>query len=218
MPRKVAAGLVNPVRASAVELFFDLVFIFTLGRLPSTLAEEPSWVAAAQAVIFLLAFWTVVFLWWTYFYRTTSNLAVKINDSADPYRVNLRAGYTHLLMVAGILLTGIGGELMLKAPGGKMSAGDVVAILVGPVLFLVGRLIFEAWVFGQLTKYCLTAVVGCLILSPVAAQLPPLAVGLLGAATITAVAAFDLTIRARLTGAVNPTAAGGASHLYGRGR
>ncbi|MFG3555978.1 low temperature requirement protein A [Micromonospora sp. NPDC047557] len=400
MRRKVAAGPVNPVRASAVELFFDLVFIFTLGRLSATLAEEPSWIAGAQAVIFLLAFWwiwyntnlatdsldcerptvqvliicvmlgsllmsinvpdafgkqgfvfaaaylgihlgrtlvmafylrgtpawrrpvrgviwylisgtiwfvgaassghtrtlwwacalaidysapalrwrlprlgraraaewrlsgehlaeryrqfiilalgetilatgnfyressrdvadtaaflitfwTVVFLWWTYFYRTTSNLAVKINESTDPYRVNLRAGYTHLLMVAGILLTGIGGELMLRAPGGQRSAGDVVAILVGPLLFLVGRLIFEAWVFGQLTKYCLTAVVGCLIVSPVAAQLPPLAVGLLGAATITAVAAFDLTIRARVTGAVNATAAGGASHLYGRDR
>ncbi|WP_433121233.1 hypothetical protein [Micromonospora sp. CA-246542] len=79
-------------------------------------------------------------------------------------------------------------------------------------------LIFEAWVFGELTTYCLAAVVACLILSPVAAQLPPLAVGLLGAATITAVAAFGLTIRARLAGAVNPTAGGGAGHRYGRGR
>ncbi|MGC4880761.1 low temperature requirement protein A [Micromonospora sp. DT43] len=400
MRREVAAGPVNPVRSSAVELFFDLVFIFTLGRLSSTLAEEPSWVAALHAVIFLLAFWwiwyntnlatdsldcerpvvqvliicvmlgsllmsinvpdafgdqafvfagaylgihlgrtlvmafylratpawrrpvrgviwyllsgtlwfagaashgnaralfwicalaidygapalrwrvpglgratagewrlsgehlaeryrqfiilalgetilatgnfyressrdledtaaflitfwTVVFLWWTYFYRTTSSLAVKINVAVDPYRVNLRAGYTHLLMVGGILLTGIGGELMLKAPGGRMSAGNVVAILVGPLLFLVGRLIFEAWVFGQLTKHCLASVVACLILSPVAARLPPLAVGLLGAATITVVAAFSLTIRARLAGGVNPAVGGGASHPYGQGR
>lgn len=387
MPRKVAAGPVDPVRSSAVELFFDLVFIFTLGRLSATLVEEPSLLADAQAVIFLLAFWwiwyntnlatdsldcerptvqiliicvmlgsllmsinvpdafgdqafvfvsaylgihlgrtlimavylrgtpawrrpvrglawyllsgtvwfagvaasgddarvllwafalaidysgpvlgwpvpglgraranewhlsgehlneryrqfiilalgetilatanfyrlsardladttaflltfwTVVFLWWTYFYRTTSSLAVKIDTAADPYRLNLRASYTHLVMVGGILLTGIGGELMLKEPNGQRSAGNVVAILIGPLTFLVGRMLFEIWVFGRLTRHCLAAVVACLVLSPVAARLPPLAVGLLGAAAITVVAIFDLTHRARIAGEVNP--------------
>ncbi|MEU7918473.1 low temperature requirement protein A [Micromonospora zamorensis] len=163
---------------------------------------------------FLLTFWTVVFLWWTYFYRTTSSLDVKINTAVDPYRLNLRASYTHLVMVAGILLTGIGGELMLKEPTGERSAGNVVAILVGPLTFLVGRMIFEGWVFGRLTKHCLAAVVACLTLSPVAARLPPLAVGLLGAATITVVAAFDLTHRARAAGEVNPPVNGGVSHPY----
>ncbi|MBQ1031754.1 low temperature requirement protein A [Micromonospora sp. C97] len=397
MPRKVAAGPVDPVRSSAVELFFDLVFIFTLGRLSATLVEEPSLLADAQAVIFLLAFWwiwyntnlatdsldcerptvqiliicvmlgsllmsinvpdafgdqafvfvsaylgihlgrtlvmalylrgtpawrrpvrgivwyllsgtvwfagaaadgddarvvlwacalaidysgpvlgwpvpglgraratewhlsgehlneryrqfiilalgetilatgnfyrlstrdladttaflltfwTVVFLWWTYFYRTTSSLAVKIDTAVDPYRLNLRASYTHLVMVAGILLTGIGGELMLKEPGGQRSAGNVVAILIGPLTFLVGRMIFEIWVFGRLTRHCLAAVAACLILSPVAARLPPLAVGLLGAATITVVAIFDLTHRARIAGEVNPVPDGDRSRRH----
>ncbi|MFK4244030.1 low temperature requirement protein A [Micromonospora chokoriensis] len=158
----------------------------------------------ANTTAFLITFWTVVFLWWTYFYRTTSSLAAKIDTAVDPYRVNLRASYTHLVMVAGILLTGIGGELMLKEPDGQRSTGNVVAILVGPLTFLVGRMIFEIWVFDRLTRHCLAAVVACLILSPVAAQLPPLAVGLLGAATITVVAIFDLTHRARIAGEVNP--------------
>ncbi|MEU7976475.1 low temperature requirement protein A [Micromonospora sp. NPDC049089] len=397
MPRKVAAGPVDPVRSSAVELFFDLVFIFTLGRLSATLVEEPSLLADAQAVIFLLAFWwiwyntnlatdsldcerptvqiliicvmlgsllmsinvpdafgdqgfvfvsaylgihlgrtlvmalylhgtpawrrpvrglvwysmsatvwfagaaasggearvllwafalaidysapllgwpvpwlgralanewhlsgehlneryrqfiilalgetilatgnfyrlsprnladttaflltfwTVVFLWWTYFYRTTSSLAVKIDTAVDPYRLNLRASYSHLVMVAGILLTGIGGELMLKEPDAQRSAGNVVAILVGPLTFLIGRMIFEIWLFGRLTRHCLAAVLACLILSPVAARLPPLSVGLLGAATITVVAIFDLTHRARVAGEVNPVSAGDAPRRH----
>ncbi|MET8203534.1 low temperature requirement protein A [Micromonospora taraxaci] len=158
----------------------------------------------ANTTAFLITFWTVVFLWWTYFYRTTSSLAAKIDTAVDPYRINLRASYTHLVMVAGILLTGIGGELMLKEPDGQRSTGNVVAILVGPLTFLVGRMIFEIWVFDRLTRHCLAAVAACLILSPVATQFPPLAVGLLGAATITIVAVFDLTHRARIAGGVNP--------------
>ncbi|KAB1921877.1 hypothetical protein [Micromonospora noduli] len=56
--------------------------------------------------------------------------------------------------------------------------------------------------------------VACLILSPVAARLPPLAVGLLGAATITVVAIFDLTHRARIAGEVNPASAGDAPRRH----
>lgn len=154
MARKVAAGPVDPVRSSAVELFFDLVFIFTLGRLSATLVEEPSLLADAQA------------------------------GGHPAHRHRRRA----------------------DAEGARRAAVDrhVVAILVGPLTFLVGRMIFEIWVFDRLTKHCLAAVVACLILSPVATRFPPLAVGLLGAATITVVAVFDLTHRARIAGGVNP--------------
>jgi low temperature requirement protein LtrA len=48
------------VRVSTVELFFDLVFVFTITQLTSVLIAEPDWVGVAKA---LLIFGNV---WWMY--------------------------------------------------------------------------------------------------------------------------------------------------------
>src|SRR2546421_3936457 len=48
------------IRVSTIELFFDLVFVFTITQLTSLLVAEPTWRGAAQVVLIFGN------LWWMY--------------------------------------------------------------------------------------------------------------------------------------------------------
>src|SRR5215469_5153636 len=49
-----------PLRVSTLEIFFDLVFAFTLTQLTSVLASQVSWLAVGQIVLIF------GLLWWMY--------------------------------------------------------------------------------------------------------------------------------------------------------
>jgi low temperature requirement protein LtrA len=55
------------VRVSTLELFFDLVFVFTLTQLTGLLADEPTWTGFAQVVLLLSVIWWIYdgYLWLT---------------------------------------------------------------------------------------------------------------------------------------------------------
>jgi len=55
-----AAAEELPLRVSTLEIFFDLVFAFTLTQLASVLATRLSWLTAAQVVL------VFGLLWWMY--------------------------------------------------------------------------------------------------------------------------------------------------------
>jgi low temperature requirement protein LtrA len=53
-----APGDEGAARVSTLELFFDLVFVFTLTQLTGLLAAEPDWTGLAKVVfIFSLVWW-----------------------------------------------------------------------------------------------------------------------------------------------------------------
>ena len=61
--RSTAATLLrgpgDPGRATFLELFFDLVFVFALFRLSQGLLERLTWSGASQTLVLLLAVWWV---------------------------------------------------------------------------------------------------------------------------------------------------------------
>ena len=46
-----------PLRVSTLELFFDLVFVFTITQLTSLLARDMSFAAAAQVLLIFGVLW-----------------------------------------------------------------------------------------------------------------------------------------------------------------
>jgi low temperature requirement protein LtrA len=60
-------GETDELRVSSVELFFDLVFVFTITQLTSVLVRHPSGEALAQVVLMLTAIWWMygAFAWLT---------------------------------------------------------------------------------------------------------------------------------------------------------
>jgi low temperature requirement protein LtrA len=55
------------VRVSTLELFFDLVFVFTLTQLTGLLADDPSWTGLAKVVLLLSIIWWIYdgYVWLT---------------------------------------------------------------------------------------------------------------------------------------------------------
>lgn len=84
-------------------------------------------------------------MWWIYFDTGAVRGHHRIAHADDPGRV-ARVAYTylHLLIVAGILVSAVGDELVLAHPGHATDAG-IAAILGGPVVYLLGVGLFK-WV------------------------------------------------------------------------
>ena len=55
------------VRVSTLELFFDLVFVFTLTQLTGLLADDPTWAGLAKVVLLLSVIWWIYdgYVWLT---------------------------------------------------------------------------------------------------------------------------------------------------------
>ncbi|MGN9803591.1 low temperature requirement protein A [Micromonospora sp. L32] len=151
---------------------------------------------SARWVAFAITFATTALLWRIYFYRAGTVLADAVAGSARPGRLAESATYTHLVMVAGIVASAVGYELVIAHPGGHTDPAWLTVIIGGPALFVVGRARFEYEVFGRVSRSRLLGLVVLVAMVPLMTRLPPLAVA---AATSTVVAGIALAdaLRAR---------------------
>lgn len=98
---------------------------------------------------FASAFAGTVAMWWIYFDMTAKTGHHFIAHSADPGRIARSAyTYTHLLLVAGIIVSAVGDELLLAHPAGHSDAAVAAVMLGGPALFLLGNMLFLRIVAG----------------------------------------------------------------------
>lgn len=166
----------------------DLILVPTI-RYSET---EPN---AARTTAFLVTFATALLLWQIYVYRAGSLLLTLVNRK--PGRVVRWAPYTHVLMVAGIVATAAGSDLVVGQPTGRTATGWVALIVGGSMLFLIGRTTFEYQVYGRVgwTRF---AFMGLLVgLSPVLRMLPPFLVTIAVASVLAGIALTD-TLRANV--------------------
>jgi low temperature requirement protein LtrA len=164
----------------------DLILVPTI-RYSQT---EPS---AARTTAFLVTFAEALLLWQIYVYRAGSLLLTVVNRR--PGRVVRWAPYTHVLMVAGIVATAAGSDLVVGQPTGRTPTGWVALIAGGSMLFLIGRTTFE-YQFYSRVSWTRFAFMGLLLgLSPVLRMLPPFLVAIAVASVLAGIALTD-TLRA----------------------
>jgi low temperature requirement protein LtrA len=149
--------------------------------------------SAAQVAALLAAFLGSVGLWWIYFDRSADAAGEVIEHADDPGRLG-RSAYTygHVPMVAGIIVTAVGNELVITHPTGHTGAATVATVLGGPALYLASHTLFKRTVFGGVSIPRLAALAVLAALAPVGTALPPLL--LAGAVTLVlaAVATWDV--------------------------
>jgi low temperature requirement protein LtrA len=84
-------------------------------------------------------------MWWVYFDRddqlAESTLTAEEGDRRS--RMGLWLAYTHLVMIAGIVVMSAGVKLVVADPSGHAAAGDAWNLAAGLAIYLLG----EAW-FG----------------------------------------------------------------------
>jgi len=107
------------------------------------------WTAATIAA-FAVAFIGSVAMWWIYFNIGAERASEHIAASDDPGRLaRVAYTYTHLLPVAGIIVTAVSDELVLAHPGGQIDFKTAATTLTGPALFLIGNTIFKRILAGS---------------------------------------------------------------------
>lgn len=190
------------VSASYFSERFKLFVILALGEsiivIGATFSQlEPD---LATVLAFAVAFAGSVALWWVYFHRSADETEEAMGRSGDRGRIARSAyTYSHLPLVAGIIVTAVGDELVIKHPIGQADAATIATVLGGPALFLAGHALFKYTVFGVLSGSRLLAIALLLGLVPVAFGFSPLAIGLAATLVVAGVAIHESVVQAAAT-------------------
>ncbi|MGC5052324.1 low temperature requirement protein A [Micromonospora sp. DT48] len=147
---------------------------------------------AENTVALLLAFVTTLLLWRIYVHKSGEMLPLALRLSRDSARFLNTAPYSHLLMVAGVVTTAAGFELVLHDLPTPTPAAWAAVILGGPALFLTGRAFFEYEVFNRVSPSRPVGVLALSTVAPAVLFLPTLAASLAAMLVLAAVALADL--------------------------
>jgi len=132
-------------------------------------------------------------LWWLYFGATAEQARITLSSCDDPGRLARDAyTYLHLPIVAGIIATAVGNDLLIAGPYQSLHGVGLAMMLGGPALYLLGESAFR-WRMTGTTNAKRVAVAGLLILLvPLAGQVSVLLLGVIVAALLTVLAVWEL--------------------------
>ncbi len=177
-----------------------LFIIIALGEsvilIGATFAGADAW-DFAHANALAGAFVGAAAMWWMYFATISEEAHEAFARHSDPGRL-ARVGYTyaHIPMVAGIVLTAVGNEMLLAHPTGHADVVTTLILIGGPALFLAGLAWFYS-VFCESTPWSylagLTALAACWFIAP---HLEPVWFGALTSAALVGVAARETVSKA----------------------
>ena len=111
---------------------------------------ELAWTAETVGA-FLSAFAGALAMWWIYFHKGAEAGSEQISNASEPGRLaRLAYTYLHMPIVAGIIVAAVADELVLKHPGGHSDLNTVLSAIGGPLLFLLGTILFKHTIRGFL--------------------------------------------------------------------
>jgi low temperature requirement protein LtrA len=158
---------------------------------------------------FVSAFVGSLAMWWIYFHAGAEAGSEQISNSSESGRLaRLAYTYLHMPIVAGIIVTAVADELVLTHPAGHSDLKVVVSSIVGPLLFLIGTVLFKRVVRGWLQPSHGLGIVALGILAYFAGELSPLLLSILTTAIMMVVAVWE-TLSFK-SGAVGPPSKSGA--------
>ena len=131
-------------------------------------------------------------MWWIYFHKGAEAGSEQISRSSEPGRLaRLAYTYLHMPIVAGIIVTAVADEIVLKHPDGHSDLRTVLSAIGGPLLFLLGTILFKHAIRGWLQLSHGVGIIALAILSWFAADLSPLVLSIATSALLIVVAAWE---------------------------
>jgi low temperature requirement protein LtrA len=149
-------------------------------------------------VAFGLAFLITAALWWLYF-NVVAAIAERRLAEAVNRTVVARDAYTylHVVIVAGILLTAVGDEIVIAHPTDELTDAELAAVVSGPALYLLANVLLRLRMVGTLAGRRLAGALACLAVAAVGTFAPALVVAGLLFAVLVAVIVGDQIAGAR---------------------
>jgi low temperature requirement protein LtrA len=162
----------------------------------------------ARVVAFALAFLATAALWWLYFnlVATIAERRLALAD-AENRTVLARDAYTylHVIIVAGILASAVGDELVIAHPTAKLHGAQLAAVVCGPALYLLAHVALRLRLTGSVTGRRLAGALACLAVGAIGTLVPALAVAGLLFTVLVAVIVGDQIAGARRTARGEPS-------------
>jgi low temperature requirement protein LtrA len=166
----------------------------------ATFADLPWTLETVSA--FASAFIGAIAMWWIYFHKGAEAGSEQISRSSEPGRLaRLAYTYLHMPIVAGIILSAVADELVLTRPAEHSDLRTVLSAIGGPLLFLIGTILFKHTFRGFLQLSHGVGIIALSILAWFASGLSPLLLSILTSAIMIMVAVWEsISLRSNAPG------------------
>jgi len=161
----------------------------------------------AHGTAIAVAFLSSAALWWLYFDYVAVIAQRRLEGSDDSGRLARDAyTYLHIPIIAGIIVTAVGDELVIAHPTEGLSGAELATVAGGPALYLLGHVGFRLRMTGTPSIKRLVAAAGCIGAGLLGALVPALAAAALVLAVLVGLIATERIagIRRRRRGEPSP--------------
>jgi len=153
-------------------------------------SAAPAWSAPVTGAL-LATFVGMLALWWLYFGTSSEHASEVIGRSGDPGRIGAYFHYAHAILIAGIIGSAVGNDLVLTAPGAVQSTAQHAVLIGGPLVYLLGSAVYKRVVYGRAPASHLAGAAALLVLGTATRQADMLVLSSLTTAILLAVCAWD---------------------------
>ena len=134
---------------------FQLFVILALGEsivvTGATAASED--LDAARLASFAVAFLGTAAMWWIYFNAAAAIAQRRLELSGNRTQMARDAyTYLHVVMVAGVIVSAVGDELVIAHPDEVLHGAEIVAVVAGPAIYLLALVLFRLRMAGTLSR------------------------------------------------------------------
>ena len=173
---------------------FQLFVIIALGESIVVTGATTSQLSLgiARLSAFGVAFLMTAAFWWLYFSYVAA-IAQRRLELATERTTMARDGYTflHVVLVAGIIVSAVGDEIVIAHPTETLHTAELVAVVAGPVIYLVGHVLFRQVMAGSMSGKRVAGVVACVGVGFLGLVIPALAVATLLLVVLVAIIAAE---------------------------
>jgi low temperature requirement protein LtrA len=152
----------------------------------------------ARLVAFGMAFLATAALWWLYF-SAVVRIAQRQLELSENRTLLARDAYTylHVVMVAGVIVTAVGDELVIAHPTEVLPAPEVATVVAGPAIYLLAHALFRLRMAGSVSWRRLGGALACLAVGLIGLFVPALVVAALLIAVLVVVIGAEHVAAAR---------------------
>ncbi|ACB94728.1 low temperature requirement protein A [Beijerinckia indica] len=175
------------------QLFVIVALGETLLATGAMLAEAEVWSVPILSAM-LATFAGTLAMWWLYFGTSSKDATATITHSSDPGRIGAYFHYIHAVLIAGVIVTAVGNDLVMAHPHEHGKLAYALILSAGPMIYLVGSAIYKQVVYGCVPASHIVGVVALAALIPIALQTDLLAAGWLTSAFMLAIGFWEASI------------------------